>query len=90
MNSHTGLLSSLPASRPSFAFSPMRIDPVSNEQRDQDQLHHQVWLITNSFRPLYMYLLVEHRYQIDKWNNVGKLSQLEKSYLPGSLPSLTY
>ena len=52
MNSHPGLLSSLPASRPSFAFSPMRIDPVSEEQRDQDQLHHQV-------RPLYMYLLVD-------------------------------
>ena len=55
MNSHPGLLSSLPASRPSFAFSPMRIDPVSEEQRDQDQLHHQVWLITTSFCPLYIY-----------------------------------
>ena len=65
MNSHPGLLSSLPASRPSFAFSPMRIDPVSDEQRDQDQLHHQVWLITNLFRPLRstLYLQVQHTRQ---------------------------
>ena len=44
MNSHSGHLSSLSPSRPPFAFSPMRIDPGSDAQRDQDQLHHQVWL----------------------------------------------